>query len=127
MPDGAGVGGGSSSGSGDGDDIEADLEVRTTAPGGEGSVRYEVKCPPRDADDRARCDALAADPDMFEPVPDDVACSMLYGGPETATVTGTFEGERIKAMFSRKNGCEISRWQRAAPVISLDFEPAQGR
>ena len=54
---------------------------------------------------------------MFEPVPGDTACTEQYGGPETATVTGTLRGETIDANFSRVNGCEISRWQEAAPLL----------
>ena len=45
------------------------------------------------------------------------ACTQQYGGPETATVKGTLHGETIDANFSRVNGCEISRWQQAAPLL----------
>ena len=48
----------------------------------------------------------------FDPVPDDVACTQIYGGPETATVSGTLRGKRVMAKFSRQNGCEIGRWER---------------
>ena len=37
-------------------------------------------------------------------------CTEIYGGPQTATVTGTFRGEPVSAEFSRTNGCEIARW-----------------
>ena len=54
---------------------------------------------------------------MFEPTPGDVACTQQYGGPETATVTGTFKGEQVDAKFSRQNGCEIARWEDALPLL----------
>ena len=46
----------------------------------------------------------------FAPVPSDQACTEIYGGPQTARVTGTFRGEPVDAEFDRTNGCEISRW-----------------
>ena len=48
------------------------------------------------------------------PVPPDTACTEIYGGPQTARVTGTFEGRRIWVVFRRTNGCEIDRWNRHA-------------
>jgi hypothetical protein len=44
------------------------------------------------------------------PTPGGVACSQLYGGPQTATIAGTLRGERVDASFSRVNGCETTRW-----------------
>src|SRR5687768_15772722 len=38
-------------------------------------------------------------PADFEPVPGDVACTELFGGPQTATVTGTLDGHRVDARF----------------------------
>jgi hypothetical protein len=56
-------------------------------------------------------------PADFEPVPDDVACTELFGGPETATVTGTLDGRELDARFARNNGCEIARWDKVAPLL----------
>ena len=56
-------------------------------------------------------------PKAFEPTPGNVACTQQYGGPETATVKGTLRGEAVSAEFSRVNGCEIARWQDAAPLL----------
>jgi hypothetical protein len=53
----------------------------------------------------------------FEPVPDDVACTELFGGPETATISGTLDGRPVDARFARNNGCEIARWERVAPLL----------
>lgn len=44
-------------------------------------------------------------------------CTQQYGGPEVATVTGTFEGRSVNAAFSRTDGCQISRWQALAPLF----------
>jgi len=64
----------------------------------------------------AGCDGLGT-ADVFQPVPGNMACTQQYGGPETATVTGTFKGEHVDAKFSRVNGCEIERWEAAKPLF----------
>ena len=75
-----------------------------------------VQCDaPEDSELCAEVDALS--PEVFEPTPGDVACTQQYGGPETATVKGTFKGEQVDASFSRQNGCEIARWEDAAPLL----------
>lgn len=57
--------------------------------------------------------------DPFAPVPDDAVCTQIYGGPETATVTGVWLGRDIDASFSRDNGCEIDRWDNAVALLAL--------
>jgi hypothetical protein len=50
--------------------------------------------------------------DPFAPVPPDTICTAIYGGPQTARVTGTYRGQKVNAVFNRRNGCEIARWKR---------------
>jgi hypothetical protein len=79
-----------------------------------------VECPggPEEA-----CDLLAEKgADLFQPPEGNQACTMQYGGPETAHVEGTVDGEDVEADFSRANGCEIARWEEAAPL----WESADG-
>jgi hypothetical protein len=72
------------------------------------------------ADDSPECGTVAElDAAVFEPTPGDTACTQQYGGPEKATVTGTFRGEEVDATFSRENGCEIARWQDASELLAL--------
>ena len=54
---------------------------------------------------------------LFAPVSPRVACTEIYGGPQTARVVGTLHGKRIFASFSRVNGCQISRWQNLSPSV----------
>jgi len=56
---------------------------------------------------------------LFAPVPKGVACTMIYGGPERATVSGTWRGARVKAAFNRTNGCEIARWAKAKALLTV--------
>ena len=58
------------------------------------------------------CQRLAAMPNAFAPTPKNVACTEIYGGPQTATVSGTYRGRPLRTTFARRNGCEIDRWTR---------------
>src|SRR5919198_4610550 len=58
------------------------------------------------------CRRLAAISRPFRPVPKDAVCTEIYGGPQTALVTGRLRGSRVGARFNRRNGCEIARWER---------------
>ncbi|WP_241671692.1 SSI family serine proteinase inhibitor [Streptomyces sp. IB2014 016-6] len=85
---------------------------------------YELKCGPSGGTHPevgsacARLDELAGEGrDPFAPVPEGQMCTMQMGGPATARVTGTWRGRSVDATFSRKNGCEITRWQNLVPVL----------
>jgi Subtilisin inhibitor-like len=62
------------------------------------------------------CDALLQHEDALKPVPGDVACTEIYGGPQIATIVG---GD-VNASFSRSNGCQIARWDALRPVLELN-------
>ncbi|MFC8129471.1 SSI family serine proteinase inhibitor [Streptomyces sp. NPDC057302] len=55
--------------------------------------------------------------DTFAPAPADSVCTMQYGGPATAHITGTWHGRPVDATYDRSNGCEISRWDKLVPVL----------
>jgi hypothetical protein len=61
--------------------------------------------------------AAAAGKDPFAATPKGQACSMIYGGPETSTVTGSWQDEQIDARFNRKDGCQVIRWTALAPLL----------
>ncbi len=96
----------------------ADLTVRLD-PDGDGPKRpreAEVRC--RTADESPLCEQVAAlTVADFEAVPDNVACTQEFGGPEVATVTGTLGGTPVEGRFSREDGCQIGRWEVMRPVI----------
>jgi len=48
----------------------------------------------------------------LRPVPPDIACTEIYGGPSVVIVTGLIDGRRVWAKLRRTNGCEIDRWNR---------------
>lgn len=54
---------------------------------------------------------------LFAPLPKNVACTEIYGGPQKARVVGQVDGRRVWATFTRTNGCNIDRWQRVSPWL----------
>ncbi|MFJ8360715.1 SSI family serine proteinase inhibitor [Streptomyces sp. NPDC093984] len=55
--------------------------------------------------------------DPFAPVPPDRHCTLQYGGPATAHVTGRWAGRPVDAWFDRGNGCRIARWDALVPLL----------
>ncbi|MFE0516516.1 SSI family serine proteinase inhibitor, partial [Streptomyces sp. NPDC058964] len=85
---------------------------------------YELSCHPAAGthpDVTGACGAVDRNTkwgrDAFAPVAPDSACTMLYGGPATARVTGTWAGRPVDATYNRSNGCEIGRWNRMVPLL----------
>jgi hypothetical protein len=103
--------------------VTAQLRITVWPQGEPGpSNTYLLDCP--DAASRAArtaCIKLSrVDRSAFQPVPPATACTEIYGGPQTASVHGTLDGEPIDATFARDNGCEIARWDRLAFLFELD-------
>ncbi|WP_261986533.1 subtilase-type protease inhibitor [Actinomadura sp. HBU206391] len=101
--------------------IQVKSPTSSTEPPAEAPTKsWTLSCDPPDGthpDPTAACAALGKAPDPFAPVPKDRQCTMIFGGPEEATVAGTWKGKRVDAKFNRKNGCEVSRWSGLAPVF----------
>jgi hypothetical protein len=76
----------------------------------------ELTCAAGDKSDAcaAASELTAAD---LAPTPADTACTQIYGGPETATIKGTLNGEPVDATLNRTNGCEIKRWETASALL----------
>jgi hypothetical protein len=66
-------------------------------------------------DPAAACAALSRHADALDPVPAGIACTQIFGGPELATVSGS----GVHALFSRRDGCQIARWEALAPLLEL--------
>jgi hypothetical protein len=85
---------------------------------------YEVRCHPGggshpDADKACatldRRTTWGKDP--FAPVAPGTMCTMMYGGPATAHVTGIWAGRPVDARFDRADGCQIARWDALVPLL----------
>jgi Subtilisin inhibitor-like len=88
---------------------------------GSGSVTWRLECDPPGGDHpdpAAACAALdAKGATALLPVPKDQMCTMVYGGPEKASVEGTWRGTPVSTTFDRSNGCEIARWAALAGLL----------
>jgi hypothetical protein len=73
----------------------------------------------------AACAHLAGLEDPFAPLPDDVACTEQFGGPQTARVTGRWDGEPVDLELSRADGCRIAQWDGLGPLlpVAVGVEP----
>jgi hypothetical protein len=54
---------------------------------------------------------------LFAPLPPNMACTQIYGGPQRARVVGHVSGRRVRATFTRTDGCQISRWNALSPWL----------
>jgi hypothetical protein len=125
----AGEGSGESGEEGTGDatapaDEAGATQLRISVLASEGAERttYTLTCDPPGGDHpnpEAACAALAEANDPFAPVPKDRMCTQQYGGPQTATINGTYQGNMIMASFKRTDGCEIDRWNTLAAVFAV--------
>ncbi|MQY05218.1 SSI family serine proteinase inhibitor [Actinomadura macrotermitis] len=82
--------------------------------------KWTLTCDPAGGDHPkkdAACAALAKSADPFKAPPKDRICTKIYGGPETATVTGTWKGRPVDASFGRADGCQLHRWTGLAPLF----------
>ena len=90
--------------------------------GGDGT--YELRCHPGGGshpDAGKACATLDRrttwGKDPFAPVAPGTMCTMMYGGPATAHVTGTWAGRPVDARFDRADGCQIARWDALVPLL----------
>lgn len=91
------------------------LTIEVTLDEGAEPTTYTLTCDPAGGDHpqaRQACDVLeSVGADVFKAVSKDQACTELYGGPQVATVKGSYDGMKVDATFNRTNGCEIDRWE----------------
>ncbi len=103
------------------DQPQTSLTIAVTYGEAAQPAEWTLTCDPSGGthpDPAAACAALAqVDPQILEPVAADQTCTQVYGGPEAATVRGTWQGEPVDALFSRQNGCEIARWDAVADLL----------
>ena len=91
--------------------LEISISVRNSE---QPSKLWTLRCPASGTlpDAAEACRKLGKVDDPFAPVPKGTACTQIYGGPEIADVSGTFDGKPVNTQFSRGDGCQIERWKR---------------
>jgi hypothetical protein len=71
-------------------------------------------------DAEAACARLTTLKEPFAPIPDDVACTEQFGGPQTAHVIGRWGGKPVDLDVSRVDGCHISQWDALVPLVPAE-------
>lgn len=102
----------------------AELQVVVVRAPGEPEQRWTLRCSGVDVlpgsthpTAAAACALVAARPEVLAPPPKDQLCTQQYGGPEVATVAGTVNGAPVDRRFTRTDGCGISAWAIAIPLL----------
>ena len=98
-----------------------DLTVSVTAKPGAKPHEWRLKCNPPGGshpDAKKACAALAKAKNPFKATPKNRMCTQIFGGPQKAQIDGTWNGAKVDATFSRKNGCEIDRWNAIKTVFN---------
>lgn len=98
-----------------------DLTVSVTAKPGAKPREWTLKCNPPGGDHpdaKKACAALTKAKNPFKPTPKNRMCTQIFGGPQKAKINGTWNGSKVDATFSRKNGCEVDRWNAIRTVLN---------
>lgn len=116
------------------DDAGADVSIVVEHPN-RGPIEYRITCAddtatvtPDDVeiDAEAACRALE-DPDvvtrLVEGPPADLVCGQVFGGSDTATITGSLDGRSFDTTVNRFDACGIADWDELLVEV---FPPALG-
>ncbi|GGR80255.1 SSI family serine proteinase inhibitor [Streptomyces rubiginosohelvolus] len=119
---------GEGTGAGEADETRTRLTVsveNTGIPGADGT--FELECGPTGGthpEGQAACDRLAeagatraGRQELFRETPEGTMCTMIHGGDAFARIVGTWEGRAVDTTASRRDGCEIARWNSLVPVL----------
>ncbi|MEV5885471.1 SSI family serine proteinase inhibitor [Streptomyces sp. NPDC052020] len=98
------------------------VTVRNAGRGRDGT--FQLSCHPGGGshpDPEGACAAVERNTrwgqDAFAPAGRGGVCTMQYGGPATARVTGVWAGRPVDARYDRRDGCAIARWDRMVPLL----------
>jgi hypothetical protein len=97
-----------------------ELAVEVVAEPGAEPRSWTLTCEPPGGDHPdpdAACAALTRSPDALAPLPADVVCTEVYGGPQTAVVRGTSQGREVALELSRTDGCRTDQWDRLGALL----------
>jgi hypothetical protein len=100
---------------------ENDLLVEIHRGGGAPTETYRLTCAATVAGDhpdgKAACAHLSGMKNPFAPIPADRMCNQIYGGPQTAHVTGRWKGKPVDLALSRVDGCRTTQWDSLGPLL----------
>ncbi len=96
------------------------ISVSYVAQDGASAKHWTLHCNPTGGTHKSAkkaCTALLKVKDPFKSSDPNMMCTEQYGGPESADVRGIWNGKKIRANFSKINGCEIARWQKVQALL----------
>ncbi len=113
-----------------GSGVDAELEIRYEHAAAGVDQTYTITCTESssalsgddvEVDADAACDALGQ-PAVVERLtqgpPQDQVCTELYGGDDTAEITGSLGDRAVDTVADRTNGCAITTWDELlAPIL----------
>lgn len=99
----------------------------TIVDGGGATGTGYLADPQRAATAAALFDNPTAVKRLVEGPPAGQMCTMIYGGPDGATITGTFRGAAVAQQFHRTDGCGIADWELFEPVLGRPHWDGQNR
>jgi hypothetical protein len=95
-----------------------ELRIELDADGREGEPPEAVRVSCGGETEDPACPLVAELPaNPAAQVPPDTACTEIFGGPDTATISGTLGGEPVEATLTRADGCQIERFDRFVPLL----------
>ncbi|WP_299036349.1 hypothetical protein [uncultured Pseudokineococcus sp.] len=107
--------------------VPADFSAELTVAYDDGTgtaQTYDLACEGAQAsgtapDPAGACSAVAAagGVEAFAVPSGDVQCTQVFGGSQTAVVSGTVEDEPVSADLARADGCDIARWDALVPLV----------
>ncbi len=101
--------------------VDLTVALDPGVPTGGAPQTWQVACPsPTHA---AACARIVTAKNAFTPPPPDAACTLIYGGPEVLTVTGSVGTRHVDYRTGRTNGCEIADYARDLALVA-PFRPA---
>ena len=98
------------------------LTVEVTGAGPD-PVTVELSC---GGSERCGAKRLAALRRVTEPPDPTQACTLVYGGPEKAHVSGTLEGEAVDVTIDRADGCGIADYEALFEAVGREQPLAAG-
>ncbi len=79
-----------------------------------GTQKWTLKCNPAGGtmkNAKMACVKLAQVTSPFAKPSNSEMCAQIYESAEVATVSGTWNGKKVYARFSKSDGCEQKRWK----------------
>ena len=96
------------------------LDILVNGAPGTAPKHWTLRCVPAGGthpDPAAACAALLKATAPFAPVSKGAMCPMIIAGTKTATVSGTYFGQRVDTTFT-EGGCQLARWEKVGQIFN---------